>query len=98
MVEGKDAPSLLCRPFDTLGKTVGLLLWILQSYFGTGRYIICNSGFCVLKAIIELKRNGLFRCTLIKKRRYWPAHVPGDAMNDFFNEEGVQVGDCYAIS
>ncbi len=66
MVEGKGAPSLLCRPFDTLGKTNGLLLWMLQSYLGRGRYIVLNSGFCVLKAIIEFKRNGLFRCALIK--------------------------------
>ena len=78
MVEGKDAPSLLCWPFNALGKTVGLLLQMLQSYFGTGRYILLDSGFCVLKAITELKRNGLFGCVMIKKKCYWPAHVKGD--------------------
>jgi hypothetical protein len=53
---------------------------MLQSYFHTARYIVLDSGFCVLKGIIELRKNGLFGCALIKKRRYWPAGVPGDAM------------------
>jgi len=57
-----------------------------------------DSGFCVLKAIIELKRNGLFGCALVKKRRYWPANVPGDAMDEHFAMDGVQVGDCDAIT
>ncbi len=98
MVEGNGALSLLCWPFDVLGKAIILLLLMLQSYFGTERYIVFDSGFCVLEAIIEFKRNGLFGCTLIKKRCYWPAHVPGDAMNDFCNKEGVQLGDCHTIS
>ena len=70
MVEGKDAPSILCWPFEAIGKTVSRLLRMLMSYFGTGRYIILDSGFCFLKAIIELKRYGLFGCALAKKRRY----------------------------
>ncbi|MBM4179814.1 MAG: hypothetical protein FJ211_10875, partial [Ignavibacteria bacterium] len=62
MVEGKDAPALLRRPYEAMGKTAGLLLRMLSSYFGTGRYIVLDSGFCVLKALVELKRNGLFGC------------------------------------
>jgi hypothetical protein len=100
LVEGKDAPAALthARPFESIGKTAGLLLRMLQSYFGTGRYIVLDSGFCVLKAIVELKRHGLFGCALIKKRRFWLAGVPGDAIDDFFRTEGVEVGDCRAIS
>ena len=100
LVEGKDAPAALvrARPFESMGKTAGLLLRMLQSYFGTGRYIVLDSGFCVLKGIVELKRHGLFGCALIKKRRFWPAKVPGDAIDDFFRTEGVEVGDCHAIS
>jgi hypothetical protein len=55
MVEGKNAPDLLCRPYKAMGKTAGLLLRMLSSYFGTGRYIVLDSGFCVLKAIVEAK-------------------------------------------
>ncbi len=41
---------------------LSLLLWMLTSYFGMGRYIVLDSGLCVLKAIIELKWNGLLGC------------------------------------
>jgi hypothetical protein len=52
----------------------------------------------VLKTIIKLWKNGLFGCALIKKRRYWPAGVLGDAMQRFFDEEGVNVRDHHAIA
>jgi len=98
LVEGKDAPAGMQRPFEALGKTSGLLLRMLQSYFGTCKYIVLDSGFCVMKAIVELRRNGLFGCALIKKRKYWPKHVPGDAMKAFFQQDGVQVGDFNAVT
>ena len=96
LVEGKDRPREMGRQeFDVLGKTVGLLLRMLKSVFNTGRYIVLDSGFCVLKALIELRQNGLFGCALIKKRRYWPALVPGNAMEEHFFDKGV--GDVDAI-
>ena len=71
LVEGKDRPPERNRPeFDVLGKTVGLLLRMLKSVFNTGQCIVLDSGFCVLKALIELRQNGLLGCALIKKRRY----------------------------
>ena len=45
---------------------------------------------------MELKKVGLFACAVIKKRRYWPAMVPGDAMTEAFDEG--QGGDSMAIS
>jgi hypothetical protein len=61
-----------------------------------GRYVILDSGFCVLKALIKLKKVGLFACTVIKRRRYWSSMVPGDGMTEASNE--AQVGDSMAIS
>ena len=98
LVEGKDSPPQIAKQFKEHGKTAGLLLPMLQSYFHTARYIVLDSGFCVLKGIIELRKNGLFGCALIKKRRYWPAGVPGDAMQQFFDADGVNVRDNHAIS
>ena len=96
LVEGKDRPPERDRPeFDVLGKTDGLLLQMLKSVFNTGRYIVLDSGFCVLKALIELRQNGLLGCALIKKRRYWPALVPGNAMQGHFSDKGA--GDVDAI-
>jgi hypothetical protein len=54
IVEGKDAPqSRQYQEFDDLGgKTVGLLLRLSKSIWGSERIIILESGFCVLQAII----------------------------------------------
>ncbi len=49
MVQGKDAPPQLDIPFSPHGKMVGLLLRMLKSYFHTGKYIVLDLGFCVLK-------------------------------------------------
>ena len=97
LVEGKDHPSQLQTEFDNLGgKTVGLLLRMLKSYFATGKYVVLDSGFCVLKGIVELRKRGLFSCALIKKRRYWPTLVPSDTMQQYFEE--MDVGDTDAVS
>jgi hypothetical protein len=52
-------------------------------------------GFCMLQALIELKKVGLFSCAVIKKRRYWSAMVPGDKMTEAFDD--ANVGTLMAI-
>jgi hypothetical protein len=97
LVEGKDRPREMgTEEFSVFGKTAGLLLRMLRSYFGTGRYIILDSGFCVLKGLVELRRLGLYACALIKKRRYWPTHVPGNVINA--EMQSAEVGETRAIS
>jgi len=98
LVQGKDYPTGLGTPeFEALcGKTGGLLLRMLKSIFSTGRYIVLDSGFCVLKAIVALYRKGLYAGALIKKRRYWPTLVPGEAMDARF--AGKAVGDVDQIT
>ncbi len=51
-----------------------------------------------MKAIMELRWNGLFGCGLIKKQKYWPKHIPGDALKAFLDQDGVQVGDFIAVT
>ena len=47
--------------FEYLGrKTVELLLHIMKMYFATGRYVIIDSGLCVLKGLIQLMNEGIF--------------------------------------
>ena len=62
----------------------------MKSYFSTGRYVIIDSGFCVLKGLIQLMKKGVFVCSVINKRRCWPSMVPGKDMEDNFGE--VEVG------
>jgi hypothetical protein len=66
MVEGKDHPPHVAERWSELGKTTGLLLQMLATYFSTGWYIVLNSGFCIFKSLIELKKVGIFACAVIK--------------------------------
>ena len=50
-----------------------------------------SSGFCMLKGIIELRKNGVFASALIKKRRYWPKYIRGEEIKDHFKDK--EVGD-----
>ena len=72
------------------GKTAGLLLRLCQSLFQTGKVVILDSGFCVLQALVELKKMGVYASALVKKRRYWPKNVPGEQIKIDF--EAVDVG------
>ena len=48
-----------------------------------------DSGFCVLKSLIELQKKGLYAAALIKKRRYWPKYIPGDEIIEHFKDKEV---------
>ena len=94
LVEGKDAPNELknSREFKDEGKTAGTLLRLCKGIFSTGKVVILDSGFCVLEAIIELKKKGVFASAMIKKRRYWPKHVKGDDIKERMKDK--EVGTC----
>ncbi len=68
LVEGKDHPPQIQERWSELWRTTGLLMRMLSTYFTTGRYVVLDLGFCVLRALIELKKVGLFACAVIKKR------------------------------
>jgi hypothetical protein len=68
---------------------------MLKLYFSAGKWVIIDSGFCVLKAIIELKRHGIYTCALIKKRRFWPSGIPMTSIDDHMADRDV--GDVDAI-
>ena len=88
LVEGKDRPKdAPPREYDNLGKTVGLCLHLTKFFHGTGNVLIMDSGFCVVQALVELKKRGVFSSALIKKRRYWPKHIKGEAMKEHFKDK-----------
>ena len=67
----------------------------MKSYVATVRYVILDSGFCVLKGLIGLRKKGEFACAFIKKRRYWTYMVPVKETEDHFWE--VEVGETDTI-
>ena len=61
LMEGKDCPHQMGQQtYDDLGATVGLLLQLLAPIVFKGLIVILDSGFCVLKGIIELCKGGVF--------------------------------------
>jgi hypothetical protein len=89
MVEGKDQPREVPVQHDEQGKTAGLLLRLTAPIWATGKVVVLDSGFCVLKAITELQKVGVYSSALIKKRRYWPKGIPGDDIKAYFTDKPI---------
>ena len=86
LVEGKDSPSEIIPKFNNQGKTVGLLLRVLEPIFGKGMVVILDIGFCVLKWIVQFKKErGVYASALIKKRKYWAKYIKGDVIRQHFD-------------
>ncbi len=68
---------------------------MLKSYFGKGKYIVLDSGFCVIKALVKLRKKRCFACALIKKCRIWPTDVPGNKIDSQLTD--IEVGETEAI-
>lgn len=60
LVEDKDTPRQIQRPFDTFkGKTTAPLLQMCAPIFGRGFLVVLDSGFYVLQALVKLKKRGV---------------------------------------
>ena len=95
LVEGNDRPPQLgIQQYNNLA--VGLLLCMLSPIYHKGFVVILNSGFCVLKGIIELRKKGVFASALIKKRRYWPEYIKGDDIKAHFDNKNMGDADSWA--
>jgi len=96
MVECGDWPKGLPSPkFSDFGKTAGLLLCLMQCIHHTAKYIVLDSGLCVLAALVALKRISVFAGALIKKHHYWMSLVPGHTINNQCDEQ--EVGSVAAV-
>mmetsp|Transcript_1932 Transcript_1932/g.2699 ORF Transcript_1932/g.2699 Transcript_1932/m.2699 type:complete len:119 (-) Transcript_1932:341-697(-) len=70
LVKGKDPPPEEGpQEYNKLGKTVGLLLCLIKGMWGSGKIVVLDSGFCVIKCLVELTKRGVY-AAFIKKRRY----------------------------
>ena len=54
-----------------------------------------DSGLCVTKGLVELRNKVLFGAALIKKCRYWPENIKGDAIDAHFAAK--EVGNVDAV-
>lgn len=95
LVEGRDTPKRAPpKEYSEMGKTVGLLLRLTKPIWGSSRVVVLDSGFCVLKGIVELRKKGVFATALVKKRRYWPKYVKGEAIKQYFSTKDIGTVDA----
>jgi hypothetical protein len=96
LVEGKDRPAPLPTPAHEaeFGKVGGLILRMTKSVWGSKRVVIMDSAFCHLKTLIELKKRDIYASSVIKKRRYWPKYIDGQAMEDEMEAATIGTAKC----
>ena len=75
--------------------TVGLMLQMCEPIFSTGKCVVLDSGFFVSKGITALLEFGVYAAAIIKKRKYWPKGIPGDAIDQYFADKDVTYVDIF---
>ena len=55
--------------------------------FGKSHRLVLDSAFCVVEGLHELALRGVYSSAVAKKRRYWPKHVRGKAVQDFMKDK-----------
>ena len=89
-MEGKDRPTELGKnKWEELGKTIGLILQMCEPIFSTGKCVVIDSGFCGSKGVTALLDFGVYAAALIKKQKYFPKGVPGDAIDEYFADKDI---------
>ena len=79
----------------TGGSTTSLLLRLCEKKIHKVLIVILDNGFCILRAIIELKKRGVYASALITKRKYCPKYIDGDSINAHF--EGKEVSSIDSL-
>ena len=97
IVEGKDQPAEYkdSQQEKELGKTGAMMMRILKPIVGTAKVVILDSGFCVLSALVALRKAGVYASAVIKKRRFWPKLIPGKAIDE--KMAGAEVGETASL-
>ena len=74
LVCGKDRPKEIGKPeFEgAYGATGGMMVWMKEPLFGTGKSVVMDSGFCALKGIEGMLAHWVYGTTVIKEKRYCP--------------------------
>jgi hypothetical protein len=79
IVEGRHKSKDYMPPFHQLGPTCGLLYRAIDQcgLSGSQRHLFVDSGYTSAEAVAGLLDNNIYVTCAVKKRKYWPKHVPG---------------------
>ena len=75
------------------GEDFWLMLRMREPIFSTCKSVVLDNGFFVSKGITALFYFGVYAAVIIKKCKYWPKGVPGDAIGQYFSEKYVTYVD-----
>ena len=64
-----------------------------RALWSTGKAMITEIGFCVLKRLLKMMKKGFYGIVLIKLRRYWPKGVNTNSINDYFRSKILAMWD-----
>ena len=88
IVEGTDRSRGHGRPeFDEIGKIVVTILRCTRPICNCSNFVTMDSGLCVTKGLVNIRKKGVFGTALIKKRRYWLENIKGDAIDAYFSSK-----------
>ena len=74
------------------------MLQICEKFYGTGKSVVMDSGFCLSICIVELEKKGVCGESLIKKQKYCPKGVPGAAIDAHFEDKDVNHCEMLELS
>ena len=91
LIKGKDWPRnpdgtfvfQLNWEMKGFANTMELVLDMTELIHHMGNVVTGNSSFCVALGVTALHQQGVHGQFLIKKRRYWPKHVPRDYIDQY---------------
>ena len=70
LVEGKYRTTERGKPeFEAdYGATGGLIMRMKNPLFGTGKTVVMDSGFCVMRGLVGMLAHGVYGTTVINKK------------------------------
>ena len=83
-------PNFETSPYK---KTTGIMLRLARALWITGKAVVMDRIFCVLKGLLEMRKRGVCVNASIKKIRYWPWGVHGDGINKYFSAKILVMWD-----
>ena len=54
-----------------------MMICMTKPLVGTGKAVLMDSGFIVLKGLVGILAHGVYGTTVIKKNIYWPKYCKG---------------------
>jgi len=88
LVEGRHQPPQVAPPTPK-GSMAALLDRMTVDLRSKSHNVILDSAFCVIEGLVDLALNGVYAAAVVKKRKYWPRHVPGDAIIAYMKDKPV---------